>query len=45
MAQKAMDEYEAVKVTRVKGVLGFWNELAQAAEQMANPPNNATLHR
>jgi hypothetical protein len=44
-AQKAMDEYEAVKFTRAKGVLGFWNELAQAAEWMANPPNNATLRR
>jgi hypothetical protein len=44
-AQKAVDEYEAVKFTRVKGVLGFWNEFAQVAERMANLPNNATLRR
>jgi hypothetical protein len=44
-AQKAVDTYYSVTFTRAKGVLGFWNELVQAAEQMVSPPDNASIKR
>ena len=44
-AQKAVEAFEAVKYTRAKGALGFWNDIVQASERMVNPPDEGTLKR
>jgi hypothetical protein len=44
-AQKAVEAFEAVKYSRAKGALGYWNDIVQAAERMINPPDEGTMKR
>ena len=44
-AQKAVDTFYKVKFMKVKGTLGFWNELVQVAEQMLTPPDLGMMKR
>jgi hypothetical protein len=44
-AQKAVEAFEAVRYSRAKGALGYWNDIVQASERMINPPDEGTLKR
>jgi hypothetical protein len=40
---EAVEAFEAVRYSRAKGALGYWNDIIQAAERMINPPDEGTM--